>query len=241
MKKLLQKNLALAHRLWLGLILSFTVGLCLAQEEVDTYNYQVSETKTKEKGHHWGVAVTMFTGRGNFAGDLRKEYRAYIPIGVSVDVYYRNFALYLGMFGGYGKTRKDIRYDTAVWEKGDWYELLQADLSLGYIVDNNETYKLAPFASISFLDFGPATELFFLPDDEASPWDDVDFGKATFLSLGVNFDVKVDYREKDPSTLWSLRLKYAYNFPIAGLGRNSADGSMHSFTIGINYLFIEQK
>lgn len=241
MKKLLLKNVLPPHTVWLVLMLFFTAGLCLAQEKVDTNNYQVSETKTKEKGHHWGVGMTMFTGRGNFSGDLNKEYRAYIPIGISVDVYYRNLALYLGMFGGYGKTRKDIRYDTAIWEKGDWYELLQADLSLGYIVANNESYKLAPFAGISFLNFGPATELFFLPDDEVSVWDDVDFGKATFLSLGVNFDMKGDYRENQPSTFWSLRLKYAYNFPLTGLGRNSIDGSMHSFTLGINYLFIEQK
>lgn len=181
----------------------------------------------------WGFSADLFLGYGTFTGDLRKKYKSYIPLGICLDLSYKNFVLHGIIQGGYGRTKKDIRYDTAsTWPKRSLFEVVTPGLFAGYIVSETRDFKMEPFAGLSFMINGPASDIF--PKDDSVK--NVVFDKVTFYTIGFNFDLLGGFMKRNPSILWSLRVRYIYNFRLVGVGRESTTGSMHSLTLGACFL-----
>lgn len=193
------------------------------------HNYHDSRTETVEEKPNWAFAGNLSLGYGFFTGDLRDKYRFHIPFDIGVDVYYKDFAFYAGIYYGLGVTKNDFRYDTTVVEEGALYDVVQPELSVGYIVVNNQDFKVAPFAGMAFSYIGPST--IFGSDPEVV---NVVFDRPTYYTLGLNVDLKGDYRKGGTLEFWSIRIRYAQNFQLKN--PNSVYGSMHSLTIGISVL-----
>jgi len=190
---------------------------------------QVTRTEPSEEKSNWAFAGSLSLGHGVFTRDLTSKYRSHISLQIGVDVYYKDFTFYGGIYGGLGVTKKDFWYDTTIVSEGALFEVAQPELSIGYIVLENRDFKIAPFAGMAFSYVGPGT--IFGNDSKVG---NVVFERPTFYTMGLNVDLKGDYLKGTTLEFWSLRLRYAYNFQLKN--PNSVNGSMHSLTLGISLL-----
>ena len=181
-----------------------------------------------ERKPNWGFSADFFLGYGTFTGDLREKYKGYVPLGVGLDLSYRKIALHGTITGGFSRTKVDIPYDTSIWKKKSWYEVITSGLSLGYVISEDAYHRLEPFGGLSFMYIGPSDN-----DDNLK---DVVFDKATFYTLGFNLDIAGDAMKNDQSTLWFLRLRYTFNFQLAGISHDTTLGNMHTLTLGVGFL-----
>lgn len=197
----------------------------------EIYVYQNIKPETVEPNSDWAFGASLSLGYGAFTQELKSKYRFQVPFEFIIDLYYKNIAVYGGLYLGWARTKKDIYYDSdsTLWDKKSSFNIILPSLSIGYLIANTVDYKIVPFAGLSFMNIGPSDGLLHelidlddLLDKEPAPTGIV-FDKKIFYMVGVNFDVE------------GVRLRYAYNFPFYRESHDSVSGSLHYFTIGMHF------
>lgn len=214
----------------------------LANNFLETYPYSNYEAFTKTYirfklvPKDWGMAFEFFSGYGIYTGNLGNSFTNNIPIGVAFDICYKNFELYLRDYIGFNKTKKDFDYSLGTWRKDSKATVFLPEASLGYVVYNDNRFKLSPFAGIASMDIGPT-----LNDREDTPeLKEVSLEFTTTYTVGFNFDIKFGPRHTpkyNPKTSYGfIRIRYGYNMPRFEKKYDGMSGNMHYITIGFGGL-----
>ncbi len=189
-------------------------------------NFTRKYIRHKRIDSKWGFSYEFYTGYGAFTGELTNSFKNNIPFGVAFDVSYGKFNLYLRNYIGSSHTKVDIPYNTGIWKKDSQVRVFFPEASLGYILVDNNSLKVAPFFGISGTIIAPTehdTDLYAgLDDAERST-----IGYTT----GINLDIKLKKRKtKFENSFSFLRIRYAYTHNY--FDASSYMGNMHSITLG---------
>ena len=179
---------------------------------------------------NWGLATEFFSGYGIFTGTLSNNYTNNIPIGIAFDICYKKFELYLRIYIGFNKTKKDFEYSTGVYEKRSSTLVLLPEASLGYAALDNDRFKFSPFAGIGGLHICPP----FGKTDKEPELNEVSISAFTY-NLGLNFDIKFGGKGHlfCPKSSYSfLRIRYGYSIANFSKKYDGMSGGTHSITIG---------
>ena len=181
---------------------------------------------------NWGIAYEFFSGFGVYNGNLSENYTNNVPIGVAFDICYKNLELYLRDYIGFNKTKKDFDYSLGTWEKGSRTIVFLPEASLGYVVHNDNRFKLSPFAGIGLMDISPPTK----DIDETPELEEVKLEFSTTYVLGINFDIKFGPKhvpDFSPKASYAfIRIRYGYSMPQFENKYDGMTGNMHYITIG---------
>ncbi|MGI6479631.1 MAG: hypothetical protein ACOX0M_09355 [Salinivirgaceae bacterium] len=182
---------------------------------------------------NWGIAYELFSGYGIYTGNLSDNYTNNVPLGVSLDICYKKFELYLRANTRYNKTKKDFSYSLGTWEKGSKTTGYLLEASLGYATYNSNRFKLSPFAGIGTMNISPTTK-----DIEKTPeLKEVSLNFTTTYIAGINFDIKFGPKHTpkySPKTsYWFMRIRYGYTIPRFEKKYHGMSGNMHYITIGL--------
>jgi len=136
---------------------------------------------------NFGMTFEFFSGYSIYTGSLSDNYTNNIPIGVAFDICYKNFELYLRDYIGFNKTKKDFDYSLGTWKKSSRTMVFLPEASLGYVVHNNNRFKLSPFAGIGSMDISPTEQ-----DTKETPeLEEVSLKFTSTYILGINLDIKL--------------------------------------------------
>ena len=180
---------------------------------------------------NWGVTFEFFTGYSVNTGKLIDNYTNNIPVGVAFDICYKRFELYLRDYIGFNKTKKDIDYSSGTFAKGSSTMVFLPEASLGYVILDNNRFKLSPFAGIGAMHICPP-----LGKTEKIPELNEVSITSVIYPIGINFDIKFgkeDYKFRPKSSYGFLRVRYAYNIARFQKKYDGISGNMHYITIGI--------
>lgn len=205
---------------------------------LETYSQSKYEDFTKKYirfklvPRDWGFACELFSGYSVYTGNLSDNYTNNVPFGVAFDICYKNFELYLRGYIGVNKTKKDFDYSLGTWEKGSRMNVSLPEASLGYVVYNDNRFKLSPFAGIGSMEISPTTY-----ETEKTPeLKEVSLELTTTYVLGANFDIKLGKKNMPkyiPKTEYGfVRIRYAYCMPRFDKKYDGMTGNMHYITIG---------
>lgn len=180
---------------------------------------------------NWGVACEFFFGYDMFTGNLCDNFKNAPSLGFAFDIYYKNFEIYLRDFIGSNKTNKDINYSVGTFEKGSRLSMIIAEASLGYVVYNDDRFKLSPFGGIGYIGLSPSAD-----DVKKIPQlEEIEYNNSTYI-LGVNCDIKFGRKnvpKYNPKATYSfIRIRYAYCFPNFEKKYVGMTGNMHYITVG---------
>ena len=186
----------------------------------------------------WGFGFEFFTGYGMVTGELSHLYKNHGAFGITFDLEYNRFTLYLRNYIGFPKTRQDRESAGVLWEKGSNADIMFPDASLGYAVVDNENFRLSPFAGIGGASIGPvAADLEKRPELEA-----LEVGFSPSYTIGVNLNIKLGWdahplisMNKDESH-WFIRLRYGYSLPQFNNYPMHA-GNVHQLTVGLGGIY----
>ncbi|MDH5379664.1 MAG: hypothetical protein OEW75_02355 [Cyclobacteriaceae bacterium] len=191
-----------------------------------------NQVRYKEVPKDWGMTFEFFTGYSIYTGNLSENYSNNVPIGVAFDICYKKFELYLRDYIGFNETRKDFNYSLGIWEKGSEIVVFLPEASLGYVVYNDNRYKLSPFAGIGSMDISPPTS-----DTKDIPeLKEISLEFTTTYIAGFNLDIKLGAKhtpEYRPKTSYGfIRVRYGYSMPGFEKKYNGMSGNMHYITVG---------
>jgi len=195
-------------------------------------NFTKTYIRYKQVPRDWGMTFEFFSGYSVYTGILSDNYTNNVPVGVAFDICYKNFELYLRDYIGFNKTKKDFDYSLGTWEKGSRTMVFLPEASLGYVVYNDNRFKLSPFAGIGSMDISPTTN-----DTEETPeLKEVSLEFTTTYVLGINFDIKFGPKNTpkySPKTSYGfMRIRYGYCIPRFEKKYDGMTGNMHYITIG---------
>jgi hypothetical protein len=191
----------------------------------------------------WSFVAELFSGFGMFTNELSGHFGNLVPIGFGIDVSYKNFTLYLRDFIGRGQTKDDISYASGTWEKGSEYDVLLPEASVGYLIFENNLWKIAPFIGISSTEIGPV--YFDIVDNPELEKAILDF--STTFTLGLNADIKLGqskvpmFAQKQKQRYWMVRMRYAFNMPQFDDKYDGYNGNLHYLTVGFGRFFRKTK
>lgn len=181
---------------------------------------------------NWGMTFEFFSGYNIFTGSLRDSYTNAIPFGVAFDICYKNVELSLRDHIAFNDSRKDVVFSKGVWEKGSRHMIFIPEAALGYVVFDNNRFKITPFAGIAATDIGPSAK-----DLEKTPeLEEVSLKFTTTYTLGMNLDIKFgpsrtpDFSPK--ASYGFMRIRYSFNNPEFERKYTGMDGKIHCITIG---------
>ena len=186
------------------------------------------------KPSEWGLGFEFFSGYGVFTGNLQKNFKNNVPIGVAFDILYKNFALYLRDYIGFSRTNDSIAFPSGTWEKNAQVRVFLPEASIGYVALDNKLLKIAPFIGIASTDVSPTeNDRIKIPQ-----YKNIGLKFTATYTIGLNVDFKlaksriqmVAAREE---SYWFLKIRYAYNKPQFDWKYNGFSGDFHYVTIGI--------
>ena len=194
--------------------------------------YTKEYIRYKEVPKNWGMAFEFFTGYSVYTGGLSENYTNNIPLGVAFDICYKNIELYLRDYIGFNKTKKDMDYTMGTFEEGSRTMVFLPEASLGYVVYNDNRFKLSPFAGIGSMDISATS----IDVDEVPELEEVALEFTTTYILGINFDIKFGPKKtpkySPKSSYGFMRIRYAYCMPQFENKYDGMTGNMHYITIG---------
>ena len=185
---------------------------------------------------NWGLTYEFFSGYSLFTGSLSDNYTNNVPIGIAFDVCYKNFELYLRDYIGFNKTKTNHEYSLGTFEKGSRLRVFLPEASLGYVVHNDNRFKLSPFVGIGSMDISPPTA----DKEEIPELKEVSLEFTSTYIMGVNFDIK--FGKKDTPAYNSktnygfMRIRYGYSIPNFEKKYIGVYGNMHYITIGFGVM-----
>ncbi|MCX6250937.1 MAG: hypothetical protein NTX61_09300 [Bacteroidetes bacterium] len=197
-------------------------------------NYIRKYTRLKYVPAKWGLDFEIFSGYGIFTGNLQKSFKDNVPIGIAVDIYYKNFVLFLRDYIGFSKVRTDIPYDNGTWKRNAQVRVYLPEASFGYVVLNIKHLKIAPFAGIGSTDIGPTQN----DVTKESGLKKVELKFTTTYTMGLTLDLKLGNSKKSKAkyipeqSFFFVRVRYAYTLPQFDWKYNGFNGNMHYITIG---------
>ncbi|TBW27580.1 hypothetical protein [Gramella sp. KN1008] len=196
------------------------------------HDYVRNNIRFRFKSSNWGFGFEFFSGYGIFNGEISDQYNNHAPMGVALDVEYKNFTLFLRNYIGFSKTLRDREFDQGTWEKGAAVLVFLPEASIGYSVLENDKLKLSPFAGIGAAAVSPITA-----DVEKRPeLEDLQIGFSTAYTLGVNLNMKLGWETgtliPNEKTYWFVRLRYGYTIPQFD-DYPGYNGNVHTLTLGI--------
>lgn len=184
----------------------------------------------KQVPNEWGMTFEFFAGYSIFTEKLNSNYTNNIPLGVAFDICYKNCELYLRDYIGFNQTKKDFNYSSGILKKGSNIMVFLPEASFGYVVHNNNRFKLSPFLGIGSMDISPTDK------DKNPELNEVSLEFTTTYILGINFDIKFGTKHSPkylPKTNYGfMRIRYGYSIPRFEKKYNGIDGNMHYVTIG---------
>jgi len=178
---------------------------------------------------NWGYGFDFFSGTGQFKGPLNRYFTDHVPIGVAFDIQYQQYILYLRDYIGLGsKVAQEFDYK-GTWPKDLSLEVFLPEASVGYVILDNNRYKMVPFIGISSMDISP-------PEQKKEEYD-VGLDFVTTYTCGLNIDLKlspskipiVSYNEE---SVWLIKFRLGINHPTYTNRDPRFDGTMVYFTIG---------
>lgn len=196
------------------------------------YDFIKTYIRYKQVPKDWGMTFEFFSGYSIYTGNLSENYTNNIPVGVAIDICYKNIELYLRNYIGFNKTKKDFNYSLGTWEKGSRTMVFLPEASIGYVAYKDNRFKLSPFAGIGSMDISPTTK-----DTEETPeLKEVSLEFTTTYTLGINFDIKFGPKHTPkyyPKTSYGfMRIRYGYSIPRFEKKYDGMTGNMHYITIG---------
>ena len=180
----------------------------------------------------WGVGYSFFLGYGILTDNLSDNFTNNFPIGLTFDITYKNFELYLKYYFGSGDTKKDIDFPQGTWGKDSNTLIYLPEASLAYVCFNNNRFKLSPFTGIGSMSISPPEK-----DIKETPeLKNISLEFTTTYVIGVSFDIKFG-RGNTPkyypkTNYYHLRFNYAYSIPRFDKKYDNMSGNMHYITIG---------
>ena len=183
---------------------------------------------------NWGFVSEFFSGVGMPQGQLGDIYTNHAIFGVAFDMQYKDFVMYLRDYIGFSHTKIDLPFSDGIWEKGSRADFIIPEVSLGYVLKENQRIKLTPFVGIGGTLTGPLQKE--INQNEHLKERQLN-SKITYL-VGINFDLKGKTTRShsvtfDNDTNSFLRVRYAYGKPIF----DHFSSNLHYITIGFGGFF----
>ena len=181
----------------------------------------------------WAFAVEFFSGFGKSTDGLNEVFGTHIPLGITFDICYKKFNLYLRDYIGIGKTKADIINSNITWNKGSKYNLFLPEASLGYTLIDNKRIRLSPLAGISACFFTPTPY-----DIEKNPdLNDIELHFSPSYAFGLNLDLKLgpvplNVVARNESNYSFIRFRYTYCIPTFERRYSDISGNVHTLTVG---------
>ena len=194
-------------------------------EEYVRYNIRYQTEPSK-----WAYGMEFFLGYGVLSENLSDCFSNNMAFGIAFEIYYYDFVFYLRDYVGFGKTRKTIDFSTGIWEDDSRTNVIQGELSLGYVTIDNSWIRVTPFLGISGLDISPPQS------NKGVSGNDVGLEFTSTYTYGITIDYKLGRKNQDHSDIQNiglLRFRYAYNQPQYGKKYTGFDGDFQYFTLGI--------
>ena len=203
-----------------------------------TYEYYVKNNiRYKLAPSKWGFAFDFFTGFGMFTGELLGMYNNQGVFGISFDVEYQKFTLYLRNYIGFNKTKQDREAEGVLWQKGSESQTFLPEASIGYAVLENDKIKLSPFAGIGAASISPTT----VDVEERPELEVLEVGFSPAYTVGLNLNIKLGWdvapllSHGDDKSYWFIKLRYGYTMPQ--FNEPLHNGNIHQFTIGFGGMY----
>ncbi len=187
----------------------------------------------KEKVSEFGWGYDISLGYGGFEGGIAKSFSEYFVLGMSLDFTYKNVVLNLAFSIGSSKLKKDIEYESVIWEKEKKGDVILPQASLGYTILGNKRINFTPFVGVSSFYISPQWE----DMQNYTLLEDVELNSGASWNAGIslNFYSKMF---KTPSYLRRMRqvqgvLKLKYTYFHSGFKKEyyGLDGAMHQVAI----------
>jgi len=192
---------------------------------------KVIRYKEKVSDFGWGYDISL--GYGGFSGGISDSFSDYFVFGMSVDLVYTDFVLNLGFSIGGSKLKKDIDFESVIWDKEKKGDVIVPQISLGYTFFSKKRFSITPFVGVSSMYISPKW------DDMRSNTllEDVELTSDASWNAGLS----VNLYSKPMTTPRHLRrmnqiqgfVKLKYNYFYSGYekGYFGLDGAMHQVTI----------
>lgn len=182
---------------------------------------------------NWAFTFEFYSGYGIITGGLQDIFANPVPLGIAFDIYYKNWVLYLRGHAGLSRTKKDISYNNGIWKKKSQANIYVPEASIGYVLVDNKTFKLAPFVGIGGTSISPTdNDLDKDPGLKNAEWKMTTTyfaGISTDIKLGQSKMMMINPREQ---SYWFLRLRYTYNYTRFEK-KFGISGNTHNITVGL--------
>jgi len=187
---------------------------------------------------NWGYAFELFSGYGFLTPQLSEHFTNYIPLGFSIDVYFRNFVLFLRAYAGFSYTRHEFGTGNDVWSEHSQVRVFLPEASVGYIFHNDKYFRLAPFVGIGSCDIGPTS----YDKKNNSALEKYELSFTTTYIAGFNTEFKLGKlrsemtaKGKKQSFIF-IRLRYTYAHPMFWKYYEGYGGSLNCITLGFGMM-----
>lgn len=179
----------------------------------------------KQKPKNWGLGFEIFSGYNFYTGDLNENYTNYFPVGLALDVDYKNFKIFLRRSFGANKTKQDFDYYFGLWERHSRVHTFKSETALGYTVYHKKPLKLTPFLGITRIKINPPT---------AHTGKEVDpkkgLLKSTKYTIGINLDIKCRITTNGQYSF--VRIRSGYGMQRPNNNNDVITGNIPFITIG---------
>jgi hypothetical protein len=180
----------------------------------------------------WSYGLDFSLGYGSFKGELANYFVDYAPLAFGFEGSYRQYVLYLRAAIGVGSSAKQTFEHFGTWNKNLKLNVTIPELSFGYMLAENENFRLAPFVGVSSVMIDP-------PETERNiPGNNVKLYSDASLIYGVNFDLRVGSMFSpllnwNEQSQWIIKLRFSV-VPASYSGTNASfTGSTFFLTIGV--------
>lgn len=187
----------------------------------------------KEKVSDFGWGYDLFIGYNVFNGGISETFSNYFLFGMSIDLAYYDFILNLSFSIGGSELKKEINYESIIWDKGLRGDILIPQASIGYTFFSNSQFNITPFVGVSSLYIAPQYD-----DVQAySPYENIELfsGASWNAGMSVNLFSKpaVGGRNLSRASQFKGFIKLKYNYFHSGYKKDyyGLDGSMHQITL----------
>ncbi|MFZ1290507.1 MAG: hypothetical protein WAR79_10465 [Melioribacteraceae bacterium] len=183
------------------------------------------------KFSNWAYGYGIDLGYGSFTGGTKDFIQSYMPLGMQLDLYYKDFVSSLRFSAGIiGKVKQEFEYK-GIWKKGLKLNIYHAELSVGFPMMYFSNFRVNPYAGVALGNISPPSEV------AKEDGNDVDLGTEFGFVFGLNSTISFSSSVNEFDDLavfgdYLLNIRFGYS-TVSFKGRNPVlNGNTYFITLG---------
>ncbi|MBK8946669.1 MAG: hypothetical protein IPM32_15555 [Ignavibacteriae bacterium] len=179
----------------------------------------------------WAYGYGIDLGFGSFTDGTIHYIKSYLPLGMQLDLYYKDFVSSLRFSAGViSKVKQEFEY-IGIWKKDLKLNIYHAELSLGFPIMYFSNLRVNPYAGVALGNISPPSEV------AKEDGNDVDLGTEFGFVFGFNTTISFSstVNKFDDFSLfgdWLLNIRFGYS-TVSFKDRNPLlNGNTYFITLG---------